>query len=145
MTGVGVFFSSERIAHARLPRALFPAAFVALCAAMILRAPGWLVLVLVYLQFAVAVCGDLSTKVGERMAQFSRLGQLTYSIYLWHPLFILVMLNILGDKLLQLRGVPALMLWVPCFAAILVVATLSYRIVEVPARAWITGRRRTAL
>ena len=65
------------------------------------------------------------------------LGQLTYSIYMWHGLLILVLMNALGDKLLHGNPIALPILTFVCYAGILITSYLSFFYLETPARRWI--------
>ena len=96
-----------------------------------------LVLFVVYALVALAVATDQRHDAPPAIWKCAALGQLTYGIYMWHSLFILVMLNAIGDKYLGLTGMNMIVLAAICYATILVWSYLSLRIFEAPARRWI--------
>ena len=71
---------------------------------------------------------------------------LTYSMYMWRPTIIMVLMNALGDKILHLPTWPMVALAVVTYGAILVWSLLSLKLYEAPARRWIDGLgRRSAM
>jgi peptidoglycan/LPS O-acetylase OafA/YrhL len=99
---------------------------------------------LYYLGFAVAIAGLSGVEVHSRLAQaiMARAGDWSYGIYLWHMPLILVFraAGKIAERLLGLPviGTPVLdLIYVPC---IILVAAFGYRLVEVPAKAWIRSR-----
>jgi peptidoglycan/LPS O-acetylase OafA/YrhL len=148
LIGVGLFDLRERI---RLPLARIWTVLscCALIAAMLIGASHAITLALTYLCVLCAIAAERASAwpVVKRLAV---LGQLTYSIYMWHGLVILVLLNAVGDKLLHLSGLSALLLAMGCYGLILMMGYVSLVWIETPARRWIdrvgkAGRpRRTA-
>jgi peptidoglycan/LPS O-acetylase OafA/YrhL len=55
-------------------------------------------------------------------------------MYMLHPLFILVLLNGLGDKILHASKAPILVLGLICYVCIFVASYLSLKFFETPAR-----------
>ena len=104
---------------------------------MVTGAAHLLVLSLVYAVVASTAAADLNGKVSEAVRHSAPLGQLTYSLYMWHTIVILVLMNALGDKLLHAE--PALMglIALVCYVSIFVIAYFSYLAIETPARRWI--------
>jgi peptidoglycan/LPS O-acetylase OafA/YrhL len=113
-------------------------ALLGLAAGMLTGAPTWFVLPLIYLTVASAVGADMSVpKPGPFINRFARLGVMTYSIYMWHMMFIIVILNGVGDKFLHLPTLPMLGLAMACYALILAFSYFSFVFIETPARRWI--------
>ncbi|WP_448658013.1 acyltransferase family protein [Sphingomonas sp. CJ99] len=100
-------------------------------------APQLIVLAGVYLIAALAVAADMNGAPGAMVTRFAPLGQLTYSIYMWHALIIIVVMNAIGDKLLKLSLFPMIGLAMLCYALVFAVSYLSWTLIETPARRWI--------
>ena len=66
--------------------------------------------------------------------RLSPLGQLTYSIYIWHRLFILAFLNVVADKMFGGNDLVLVGMALVTFAAIAVVSYAGYFLIENPAR-----------
>lgn len=119
---------------------LVPIGFaIALITGSLLVWPGWLLLTLAYGVALSAIIADGSTKPSPLTRRFAPLGQLTYSMYMLHPIIIMVMVNAVGDKLLKLDVWPLTILTLASYAVIGVVSLLSYNFFETPARRFIDG------
>ena len=96
-------------------------------------------LLLVYTVAIAAVAADLTRCPVEATVQrFAPLGQLTYSIYMWHLLFISFLLNVIGDKFLHGNALfTAILVVVTCYICIFITSYLSFFFIETPARRWI--------
>lgn len=110
---------------------------VILAIMMLNGAPTIASLFMVWIVGALAVAADLKEKPKRIFKTLSPLGQLTYSIYMWHSLIILILMNGIGDKLLHAS--PALMfaIMVVCYVTILLVSYVSFFYIETPARIWV--------
>jgi peptidoglycan/LPS O-acetylase OafA/YrhL len=75
--------------------------------------------------------------VSKAVKRVAPLGQLTYSIYMWHSLVILIVMNALGDKLLHASTGLMCLLGLSSYAIIFGVSYFSYFAVETPARRFI--------
>ncbi len=137
--GVGLFYSREMIARIPLPGVFLLASTTGLIFAMVLAAPGIVVLTGAYATAIFAIAADMRGTPVKLVASLAPLGQLTYSIYMIHALFITVLMNAIGDK--SLHGALAHMLGLSflCYGCIFVASYLSYRFVETPARRKIDG------
>ncbi|MEO6387494.1 MAG: acyltransferase [Croceibacterium sp.] len=90
----------------------------------------------------VAVSADRHERIHPIALRLSPLGQLTYSSYIWHRLFILAFLNVAADKLFH-GNIPILVaMAVVTYMAIFVASYLGYFMIEVPARRALTNRIR---
>lgn len=101
--------------------------------------PDGLLLTLAYAVALTAIIADRSTTPSPLTRRFAPLGQLTYSIYMLHLVFILVLVNALGDKLLKLSVLPLSLLTLATYLIIVFVSLLSYKLFETPARRYIDG------
>lgn len=128
-------------ALSRIPMPSFvPSGFAfALIAGSLLIWPGWLLLALAYGVALSAIIADGSTAPSPLTRRFAPLGQLTYSMYMLHPIVIMVMVNAVGDKLLKLDVLPLSLLTLASYGVITIASLLSYSLFETPARRFIDG------
>jgi peptidoglycan/LPS O-acetylase OafA/YrhL len=137
LIGVGLWYERRWLYRVPWPQPILAAALVALVWSMMTAASCVTVLALIALCVVSAVAADLQGRTGWLVARLAPFGQLTYSIYMWHRLFILVFISALGDKFLHL-GTPSMIALVALtYGAILVWAYLSYLYLETPARRWV--------
>lgn len=121
-------------------------AFVAFLVGCLLQ---WSKLLLLPLIYAVGVLGvaaseQPASRVARRLAP---LGQLTYSLYMLHPIVQSVLLTGIGAGLLKLRGASMNLFVATAMVLMLPIAWLSLVMFERPARRWLTrmvGGRRTS-
>jgi len=137
----GLILRLDWQAWARIPVPGFVPTALAflLIAGSLLIWPGWLLLTLAYGVSLTAIIADGRKKVSALTRRVAPLGQLTYSMYMLHPIIIMTMVNALGDKLLKLDVVPLSLLTLASYAVIGVVSLLSYKLFETPARRLIDG------
>ena len=128
-------------ALSRIPMAAFvsPALALALVAGSLLIWPGWLLLTLAYGVALSAIIADGRGPATATTRRFAPLGQLTYSMYMLHPIIIMVMVNAVGDKLLKLDVLPLSLLTLASYVVIGAVSLVSYKVFETPARRFIDG------
>jgi peptidoglycan/LPS O-acetylase OafA/YrhL len=91
----------------------------------------------------IAASEQPSSRIARRLAP---LGQLTYSLYMLHPLIQSVLLTGIGAGLLKLRGVPMNLFVIATMVLMVPIAWLSLVLFERPARLGMTrlmGLRRT--
>ena len=127
--------------HAKAPNmnpktldAMMTVSLIILCATMTTGAPQLLSLVFVYTTVFLAVLGDRRSKATGWSAGVAPLGQLTYSIYMWHYLLITVFINALADKILRLSSGPMMVMVLLTYTLIFVISYWSWRFFETPAR-----------
>jgi peptidoglycan/LPS O-acetylase OafA/YrhL len=135
--GVGLWFSRDWLRSFPLAQPILVASLIGLVFAMMRAAPGIVVLTLIYLTTIAAIAADLQRKSGPIVVTVAPLGQLTYSIYMWHGLFITVLMNGLGDKFLHARAGVMAPLALVTYALILGCSYISYLSIETPARRWV--------
>ncbi|HEX4849127.1 MAG TPA: acyltransferase [Novosphingobium sp.] len=129
----------ERLDRFAVP-GMVPVGFaLALIAGSLLVWPGWLLLALAYAAAASAILADTRPAAAPLTRRLAPLGQLTYSMYMLHPIIIMVLVNAVGDKLLKLDPVPLGLVTLASYGLIMVVSLLSYKWFEQPARAFIDG------
>ena len=101
----------------------------------------FLLLPLVYVVAAAAISADMQGKISALPARFSVGGQLTYSLYMLHPLAGTVLLSFVGQRMFGLDGM-AMLAWCVIVALTLPLgAYLSFVFFETPMRRWISGWR----
>lgn len=139
LIGVGLWFGRDLLRRTPRPRSILAVALLMMFGAIAFHASAPVVLGSIYIVTAAAIAADLAKSAAPSTRRAAALGQLTYSMYMWHPIFILVLLNALGDKILNLAPGPMIALAVATYALILVWSYLSLVLFENPARRWIDG------
>lgn len=144
---LGVALSHNRDLLVRIPGAQRLTA-VALGATTIAMLRGWpapLQIAGIAVTGVLAMAADAQAMAGSGarpsavIRRIAPLGQLTYSIYLWHGFFILVLLNGVGDGLLGGNRTAMAGLVVLVCVGTLILSYLSWRFFETQARRWVDG------
>jgi len=137
LIGVGLY--QQRNVLRRLPaaRLILGVSLLVLISSMLAGYPKPLILALVYSTAIAAIASDMQGKNGILVRTLAPLGQLTYSIYMWHRLFILIFMNAIADKLLHGNKLSLMVFTLVCYAGILIWSYVSYQFIETPARRWI--------
>jgi peptidoglycan/LPS O-acetylase OafA/YrhL len=115
-----------------------------LTAGSLLNWPGAILLGLAYGAAVGAILADGRGQVSALTRRLAPLGQLTYSMYMLHPIIILVLVNALGDKLLKLEPLPLGLLTLASYGVIYLASLISFKLFETPARQWIDGLKLVA-
>ena len=139
MIGVGLNANRDLLARMPAARLLMVWSLAGASLSALSGAPTLVQVPLFYLAGASAMALDVQKGAGPLVTRLAPLGQLTYSIYLWHGFFIIVLVNAIGDKLLGGRLLITGALLLVCYVAILVWSYLSWRYFETPARRWVDG------
>jgi peptidoglycan/LPS O-acetylase OafA/YrhL len=137
--GVALFRLRHLLEPFTPPIPILAGGLLAIVAAMLSGQSPLLILALIILLVTGAAARDLYAAATPGLTQIAPLGQLTYSIYMWHNLFILVLINIVGDKLMKGSGIAIVALSVVCYACIFATSLLSFHLFEVPMRRAIDG------
>lgn len=137
--GAALYYNRDLVISLPAPKTVFTVSLVTLLLLMVLGASHLIALVAVYIVATSAVAADLDSRPSSFVRKYGSFGQLTYSIYMWHGLFILVLMNAVGDKLLHARPLAMALLAVICWACIFFTSYISLLYVENPARRWIDG------
>lgn len=125
-----------------VPSIILVAALASLSAIGFLMVPKVALLPLVYLAVCAAVSLDISGKRGRIVTSTAPLGQLSFSIYMLHPLAQTLLVVGLGERILHLKGWLRLP-WIIAVACVVVFGSLlSLRYFETPARRWLSPSRR---
>lgn len=147
MIGVCLFYFRDKV-RIPAPGRVLLLSLTMLTISMVTHTHHLISLGLVYVVAIAAIAADQAT-APALVKRFAPLGQLTYSIYMWHSLVILIVMNAIADKLFQassgLMVVFCAISWVIIFA----ISYFSYVVIETPARHYIDGlgrgsRRRIA-
>lgn len=137
--GISASYARDLVRRLRGGRWLMLVFIVASVIAAMIGAPGPLQLAAITATGLAAISADLRGEALAVVRRLAPLGQLTYSIYLWHGFFVLVLLNALGDKFLHLSRIPMLALMVVAYCILASWSFLSWRYFETPARRWVDG------
>ena len=137
LIGVSFFHYRLDIKNIRMAKSLLLLTLVILVAAMLGNTPPFAILLFVYLCAMFAIAADMQGTTWRLVKKIAPLGQLTYSIYMWHGIFIILIMNAIGDRILHASRAPMLILAAICYGLILLVSYFSYFYVETPARRWI--------
>lgn len=137
--GAALFYNGSWVSRLPAPALIFTVSMTALVITMATGAPHLIELFLAYTVVAAAVAADYAVKPASIVKKLAPFGQLTYSIYMWHGLFILVVMNAIGDKLLHARPIAMIPLAAVCWGAIALASYVSFSYIENPARRWVDG------
>lgn len=81
-----------------------------------------------------AVASDLHGNVNGMIRRLAPFGQLTYSMYIWHRVIILVFMNAVADKMFHGNQTVLMVMTVLTIAVIVTVSYAGYFLIETPAR-----------
>jgi peptidoglycan/LPS O-acetylase OafA/YrhL len=139
MIGISLFYWRDALRRIPRPGLILAGSLLITLVAMTTGMPDIVSLALVYVVAGSAIAADVQGSVGSTVRRLGPLGQLTYSVYMWHSILITVLMNGIGDKLLHAGSGLMLVIGVACYAGILAVSCISYLFIETPARRWIDG------
>lgn len=146
----GMIVWAERAALARIgwPRGTWLIGSLAIGVLSFLEQPRIVLLALAYLTSLSAIGRDLATGSDgaaeaerRRLRLPAQLGQLTYSLYMLHPIVILVLLNGLADKYLQLGWPGMIAATLFTWGLMIPLGYISLAYFENPARRWVNALR----
>ncbi|BBU62157.1 acyltransferase [Methylosinus sp. C49] len=132
--GVALFRLRHLLAPITPPFPILAGGLLAILAAMLAGQSPLLILALIVLLVTGAVARDVHATATPSLRRIAPFGQLTYSIYMWHNLFILVFINIVGDKLMRGSGIAIAALTLLCYVLIFATSLLSFHLFETPMR-----------
>ncbi|MCS3501741.1 peptidoglycan/LPS O-acetylase OafA/YrhL [Bradyrhizobium japonicum] len=137
MIGICLFYFRDGI-QIPAPGRMLLLAKTLLLISMITHTHHLISLGLVYIVAVTAVAADraVAPALVKRLAP---LGQLTYSIYMWHSLVILIVMNAIADKLFQVSPGVMVVFCMVSWLIIFAVSYFSYFVIETPARRYIDG------
>ncbi len=137
--GAALFYNRNIVSRLPAPGFTLAAATAGSIAAMISGMPQLVILLIVYLVAIAAVAADTAGVSSAHVRLLAPLGQLTYSIYMWHLLVILVFIYIGGSEFSYQHGYMGAAIGIVCYLSILIISYLSFFYIETPARRWIDG------
>lgn len=137
LIGVLLFYWRDALRLIPRPNLVLAASLPIMIITMTTGAPDVVSLALVYVVVAAAIAADLQGSVASAVERFSPLGQLTYSIYMWHMIPIMIVMNTIGDRILHAGTGLMLVVGAACYGIIFVASYVSYVFIETPARRWI--------
>lgn len=137
LIGVSLFYWRDALRLVPRPNLVLAASLPITIVTMTNSAPDVVSLALVYVVVAAAIAADLQGSVAAVVARFGPLGQLTYSIYMWHVIPVMIVMTTIGDRILHAGTGLMLVVGAACYAIIFVVSYVSYAYFETPARRWI--------
>ena len=135
--GAALFYNRQIVARLPAPGFILTLLTTGLIVAMVTGVSQLATLFLVYMVALAAVAADIRGGPSAFVRRFAPLGQLTYSIYMWHMLFISFLLNGVGDHFSHETRSAAILLVLACYSSIFVVSYFSFFFIETPARRWI--------
>jgi peptidoglycan/LPS O-acetylase OafA/YrhL len=135
--GAALFYNRGIVSRLPAPGFILVVVTTGLIVAMMSGVSQLLTLLIVYMVVIAAVAADLEGVPSATVRRLAPLGQLTYSIYMWHLLFISFLLNAEGDKFLNGNTLSTTILVVACYISIFIISYLSFFFIETPARRWI--------
>jgi len=137
VVGAALFYNRTIVSRLPAPDLILAVMTPALIIAMVTGVSQLITLFAVYVVAIAAVSADVQGKPSKVVRCFAPLGQLTYSIYMWHMLFISFLLNGIGDKFINASTSSAIILVGACYVSIFTVSYLSFFFIETPARRWV--------
>jgi peptidoglycan/LPS O-acetylase OafA/YrhL len=137
MFGIMLFCYRDKAAKIPRPEGLLLLSSILMILWMITDASHVVGICIVCLVATVAVAADVQRTVSTPVKRLAPLGQLTYSIYMWHSVVILVILNAFGDKLLHASTSVMAILTIVSYVIIFGVSYFSFFAIETPARRFI--------
>lgn len=112
------------------------------------RVPGWALTPMAYLLVVVGLSADMAGKAKPFVKTFAPAGQLTYGVYMLHPIFFTFILKFGGERILKLSPEKMNVFVLVCYVLVAAAAYVSLFAFERPARRWLTrllaGSRRVA-
>ncbi|MBB4122691.1 acyltransferase family protein [Martelella radicis] len=138
--GVGLKLSEKSLAKVPVPELAFWPLVAMLVAGMMVVPYHAAMLMLTYGFAALVFICDARRQAGFFTRRLAPLGQLTYSIYMIHPLVITVFVKFLGLKVLNLTGDLLFVFLAACIFSVLVFSYISYIYFEGPSRRWVRSR-----
>jgi len=137
--GILLFAGRTHVMRLPYPGLVMTAAAALIVAGVVAEVErNWLI-PLVYLVAVAAIASDLAGSAGVVVRTLAPLGQLTYSMYMLHPVVQSLALTLVGEKILGLSGLAMsawALLWIPLTG---VLGYFSLMLFENPSRRWLSG------
>jgi peptidoglycan/LPS O-acetylase OafA/YrhL len=141
LIGMCLYLWRSRLARIPHPQLAMYASLIAFFGLGMAEVTPFYLLPLVYLIAATAISADVQGTIWAWPARLSVGGQLTYSIYMLHPLAASVLLSFVGQRLLHLSPV-GMLVWCIIVAGLVAIgAYFSFVLFETPMRRWISSAR----
>lgn len=141
LLGMGLHLYRAELGRIALPGWLFVPAVAGLVAAMTLVGAGLVVLGLSYGCVVLLFILDRRPETHSPLLRYlAPLGQLTYSIYMLHPLFHAIALALVAQRIAHLEGMALHLATLASLPVLIGVSYLSLVLFETPARRWIRAR-----
>jgi peptidoglycan/LPS O-acetylase OafA/YrhL len=137
LIGVSLFYWRHTLRRIPMAGVILAISLPVMVVAMTTGTPDVVTLMLVYVVAGSAMAADACGSVTSAARRFAPLGQLTYSIYMWHSILIMVFMNAIGDRLLHAGTGLMLVVGAACYVTIFVISCISFVFIETPARRWI--------
>lgn len=102
--------------------------------------PDIVLLVLLYCAVLAAVASDLENKTPKLLKKIAPLGQLTYSIYMIHYLWLMLTVSFLAERVMQLQGIALDISVGISVLSVVGISYLSLQLFENPSRQSITEK-----
>ncbi len=141
--GLSLYALRRVVVRLPWPRLWLTAGLLALLAGAYFEWPMPICLVIVYMTTTAGVAADLRAYPPNWASRLGAGGQLTYSVYMLHPVMLTVFLSFVGQKLLHLGGTLANIWLALIFMLTFLVSLASYKLFEVPARKFLSGPSRS--
>jgi peptidoglycan/LPS O-acetylase OafA/YrhL len=132
--GAALFYNRGIVSRLPFPNSILAVAIGVLIAATVLGVSQLLTLLIVYIVAAAAAAADLAGNPSVAVRRLAPLGQLTYSIYMWHMILVLIFLNAFGSKLDHGHIATAAIVASACYLCVFIISYLSFFFIETPAR-----------
>jgi peptidoglycan/LPS O-acetylase OafA/YrhL len=137
--GMALMRWRQVIARMPAPREVAGVAFALFLIGVRLDWDRIVLLPIVYLIVIAAIAADVSQRY--RPLKIGALGQLTYSLYMIHPLVRTFVISFAGQRILKLHGIAEDVMVLAGFALTFVLAYLSFVYFETPARRLMSRQR----
>ena len=140
--GIAAFFFRHEISRIPAAPGIFFSAVSAFIVGSYLDWSDDLLIVFIYTTVITGIACDMKGKAGRLVTKAAVGGQLTYSMYMLHPLLISIFMSVIGQHMLHLDGL-LMNCWLFLTVALVApVSYLSFELYETPARLWISGVKR---
>ncbi|WP_146592392.1 acyltransferase family protein [Puniceibacterium confluentis] len=143
LLGCVLYLWRAELSALRLPGVLFGPVLASLLAGMILIEAQGVTVLLSYLAVTLIYAMDRHGPPNAVMIRLSLLGQLTYSLYMLHPLFQTVALSVIGERILGLQGSVMTLYVVASLPVLIGLSYLSLVKFETPMRRLVRKRLAT--
>ncbi|MBU2937398.1 MULTISPECIES: acyltransferase family protein [Pacificibacter] len=106
---------------------------------MLTPTSSWIRMVTIVALATTAVASDVHGNINGMIRRLAPFGQLTYSMYIWHRVIILVFMNAVADKMFHGNQAVLIAMTALSIAVIVVTSYAGYFLIETPARKALTN------